>query len=475
MQIALKQGSPQDYGLVEFETAEQAEITAELRHGAPFRNSKLSISYFIPGQRAINIYMKILHDHGAIRANAALLPDPTATSVAESMANMARNNPTFASNLTSIILNEIQDIQEGAFKTVLLSRPLGLSPFTFPRATPSVPLFVPVPKPFLVVVVMVLVVPHKSNNVDKPSDMFDGDQSVSDFTSNGTMFQEALAGPPIVAGGGWPRLGGAAPPPPPPAGNASEAFLNSLLEAAATSASHPPQRGLDGAGKPRNGTVGDFYAGTKLEQGKAPHQQQLLAVTGEAHQGFFPHQGFPGNPFPQYVILGDGKPNIELPLMAHHGSLPQQVASMEIDPYRGFSVVQPSWIPSVAAAGAPPPAAGLAGLHLAPAAALWPYAQMEPQMSVFAAAAAQNQLLGKRKLPAMPFGLPDHHHQQQQQHHHHHHQHQHHHQQQQQQHQQQQQQQQQQQSACFFPSQQYMIAAAAAAAQNDPYKRKRQY
>jgi RNA recognition motif-containing protein len=62
VQIALKHGSPQDFGLVEYEKSDQAEKTVDMRQGFVFHGKKLTISYCIPGQRAINIYLKILQD-----------------------------------------------------------------------------------------------------------------------------------------------------------------------------------------------------------------------------------------------------------------------------------------------------------------------------------------------------------------------------------------------------------------------------
>jgi len=61
-QIALKGGAPQDWGLVEFSHAEEAEDTLRALDGKMFHNSAIRVAFFIPGVRAINIYMKLIND-----------------------------------------------------------------------------------------------------------------------------------------------------------------------------------------------------------------------------------------------------------------------------------------------------------------------------------------------------------------------------------------------------------------------------
>lgn len=58
----MKGGAPQDWGLVEFSQAQEAEDTLRVLDGKLFHNSPVRVAFFIPGVRAINIYMKLLND-----------------------------------------------------------------------------------------------------------------------------------------------------------------------------------------------------------------------------------------------------------------------------------------------------------------------------------------------------------------------------------------------------------------------------
>ena len=62
LQIALKGGAPQDWGLVEFSQAQEAEDTMRALDGKLFYNAPLRLNFFIPGVRAINIYMKLINE-----------------------------------------------------------------------------------------------------------------------------------------------------------------------------------------------------------------------------------------------------------------------------------------------------------------------------------------------------------------------------------------------------------------------------
>ena len=52
-QIALKNGSPQDWGLVEFMSADVAEKTWQQMQGHQLRGSRLQVHFCMPGVRAI--------------------------------------------------------------------------------------------------------------------------------------------------------------------------------------------------------------------------------------------------------------------------------------------------------------------------------------------------------------------------------------------------------------------------------------
>ena len=58
----MKNGALQDWGLVEYLNAEDAEETVSRVDSYMIQGQPLRIQYCIPGVRAINIYMKILND-----------------------------------------------------------------------------------------------------------------------------------------------------------------------------------------------------------------------------------------------------------------------------------------------------------------------------------------------------------------------------------------------------------------------------
>ena len=61
-QIAQKNGVLQDWGLVEFNTAEQAESTMETLSNAKLDDIPIRIQYCIPNIHAINIYMSFVNN-----------------------------------------------------------------------------------------------------------------------------------------------------------------------------------------------------------------------------------------------------------------------------------------------------------------------------------------------------------------------------------------------------------------------------
>ncbi|XP_063219956.1 ribonucleoprotein PTB-binding 1-like isoform X2 [Bacillus rossius redtenbacheri] len=112
-QIALKNGCPQDWGLVEFNTSEDAETTQVTLNGYSLCGQNIRVSYYIPGVRAINLYLKLLNETGRKLKSAGLLPDPPAPAVFQQLQNLAKQNPVFAQNLQNIIWTQIQSLQNG--------------------------------------------------------------------------------------------------------------------------------------------------------------------------------------------------------------------------------------------------------------------------------------------------------------------------------------------------------------------------
>jgi len=67
-QIALKNGCPQDWGLIEFLGEDEAEKTQQSLNGYILHGRRIRIAYYIPGVRAINLYLKLLNDGVRIRS-----------------------------------------------------------------------------------------------------------------------------------------------------------------------------------------------------------------------------------------------------------------------------------------------------------------------------------------------------------------------------------------------------------------------
>ena len=61
-QIAQKHGVLQNWGLVEFDTAEQAEATMEAVKGATLDEVPVRVQYCVPNVHAINIYMSFVNN-----------------------------------------------------------------------------------------------------------------------------------------------------------------------------------------------------------------------------------------------------------------------------------------------------------------------------------------------------------------------------------------------------------------------------
>lgn len=108
-QIALKNGCPLDWGLVEYLTAEDAELAQVSCNNHILRNQPIRVVYYIPGVRAINLYLRLLNDMPARGKSTGLLPDPTGQATVMFIQNLSKQNPIFAQSLKNIILHQIQE------------------------------------------------------------------------------------------------------------------------------------------------------------------------------------------------------------------------------------------------------------------------------------------------------------------------------------------------------------------------------
>lgn len=114
-QIALKNGCPQDWGLIEYSCAEDAETAQVNLNSYKLRGRPMRVTYYIPGVRAINLYLKLLNDIPSKGKSVGLLPDPSGQVIVQSLQNLSKQNPIFAQNLQKIILDQIQQSHEDGY------------------------------------------------------------------------------------------------------------------------------------------------------------------------------------------------------------------------------------------------------------------------------------------------------------------------------------------------------------------------
>ncbi|XP_065351490.1 ribonucleoprotein PTB-binding 1-like isoform X2 [Cloeon dipterum] len=143
-QIALRNGCPQDWGLIEFNAADEAEQTIQAVDSVQLHGHAIRVSYYIPGVRAINLYLKLLNENSN-KGKGALLPDPPAPAVFQQLQNLAKQNPVFAQNLQNIILNQIQNLP--APKTAEATTTSASSPLAAPTSALKCPSSSPVSSP----------------------------------------------------------------------------------------------------------------------------------------------------------------------------------------------------------------------------------------------------------------------------------------------------------------------------------------
>ncbi len=107
-QIALRNGCPLNWGLVEYLSSDDAELAQISCNNYCLRNQPIRVVYYIPGVRAITLMLSLL-DTPARGKSTGLLPDPTGQSIRMSIENLSKQNPIFAENLKNIILHQIHE------------------------------------------------------------------------------------------------------------------------------------------------------------------------------------------------------------------------------------------------------------------------------------------------------------------------------------------------------------------------------
>lgn len=109
-QIALRNGCPLDWGLVEYLSPDDAELAQTSCNNYRLRNQLIRVVYFIPGVRAITLMLNLLDTPSSrVTKSTGLLPDPTGQSIRASIENLSKQNPIFAENLKNIIIHQIQE------------------------------------------------------------------------------------------------------------------------------------------------------------------------------------------------------------------------------------------------------------------------------------------------------------------------------------------------------------------------------
>jgi hypothetical protein len=87
----MKNGMVQDWGLVEFFDAMEAEQTQALVHNRTIHGQPIRVQYCIPGVNAINIYMSVVNARETTKR--ALMDDAPTSSVYSQLQKLSTQNP----------------------------------------------------------------------------------------------------------------------------------------------------------------------------------------------------------------------------------------------------------------------------------------------------------------------------------------------------------------------------------------------
>jgi len=107
-QIAQKNGVIQEWGLVEYNSAEEAETTMDALHDATLDDTKIRVQYCIPNIHAINIYMSFVNNPLDNRVEKkALMDDCPSKDAYHQLQSLSKQNPWFVQSLQSIMTQNI--------------------------------------------------------------------------------------------------------------------------------------------------------------------------------------------------------------------------------------------------------------------------------------------------------------------------------------------------------------------------------
>jgi hypothetical protein len=87
----MKNGLVQDWGLVEFFDATEAEMTQARVHGHRINGHPIRVQFCIPGVNAINIYMSVVNSREDNKK--ALMDDAPTSSVYSQLQKLSTQNP----------------------------------------------------------------------------------------------------------------------------------------------------------------------------------------------------------------------------------------------------------------------------------------------------------------------------------------------------------------------------------------------
>lgn len=100
----MKNGVIHNWGLVEYQTSQDAEATMQALSGATIEGHPFRVQFCIPGVHAINIYMAFVNNPmDAVQEKKALLEEAPSSKVYDQLNSLAKHNPWFVANLQNIM------------------------------------------------------------------------------------------------------------------------------------------------------------------------------------------------------------------------------------------------------------------------------------------------------------------------------------------------------------------------------------
>ena len=115
MQIAIKNGVIHNWGLVEYQTSQEAEATMQALQGCLLVDGHpIRVQFCIPGVHAINIYMAFVNNPmDAVQEKKALLEAAPSSKVYDQLNSLAKHNPWFVANLQNIMASSTSSASPG--------------------------------------------------------------------------------------------------------------------------------------------------------------------------------------------------------------------------------------------------------------------------------------------------------------------------------------------------------------------------